>query len=162
MGGSSDETSKFGPVPDWLALVGGVPLLAAMLVEFASVTGRNTGHPVPGAIELVEALILLSSATAIVVATLSRAHAKVRVLVSRVRGHSGRVLRFLIATGSFVFFSALATGSAWILYDMWSAHEESELLHLPYLPLRLFATACFLLTAALYLRRLVREITHDE
>lgn len=162
MDGDDRNSSRSTPVPAWLAVVGGVPLLAAMIVEFASVAGRNTGYPVPGAIELVEAMILLSSSTAMVIATLSRAHAKVRVLVSRVHGLPGQLLRFLIAAGSCVFFSALAAGSAWILYDMWDAHEQSELLRLPYLPLRLFATACLLITAVLYLRRLFGGYRQDE
>jgi TRAP-type C4-dicarboxylate transport system permease small subunit len=142
-------------IPGWLVFVGGVPLLAAMAIEFASVIARNLGTPFPGPIELVQAAILLSSSTAIVIATLSRSHAKVRLLLSRMQGTSSRVLKILNAIGGTIFFLALTIGSAWIVLDMWEAAEQSEILGVPWLPLRCFAAGCMLTTAVLYAFRVI-------
>jgi TRAP-type C4-dicarboxylate transport system permease small subunit len=158
MAGESQSRKDSQPIPTWLVLIGGVPLLAAMGFEFLSVVARNTGMTFPAAIELVQASILFSSATAIVIATLSRAHAKVRLVLNRASGRWADVLATLNAAGGTVFFLALMTGSAWIAWDMWGEHEHSELLKLPYMPLRVFAATCMLITAVLYARRLLREV----
>ena len=142
-------------VPAWLVAVGGIPLLAAMLFEFLAVVGRNTGFAFHASIELVQAAVLLSSSTAIVIATMTRSHAKVRILLNRARGLTAILLRGLNAAGGVVFFASLTIGSAWIVYDVWDAYENSELIHIPYVPLRLFAAVCMLVTAVLYLHRLV-------
>jgi len=154
----NDARREAWKVPAWLVAAGGAPLLAAMLIEFASVIGRNTGLPIPGAIELVQAAVLLSSSAAIVAATLSRSHAKVRVLLSRARGTSNTVLKVFNAIGGMLFFLALAIGGSWIILDMWGASERSELLGVPWLPLRCVAAASMLTTALLYARRVVARL----
>lgn len=146
-------------IPRWLVVAAGLPLLAAMLIEFAAVVARNAGWNLVGSIELVQAMILLSSSGAMVAATLSRAHAKVNLFSSRYRGRAGRAMRILLAIGAAAFFLALATGSAWIAWDMRSAAEQSELLGLPYLPLRIVVTVATLLIALIYARRVITEVT---
>ncbi|HMB58324.1 MAG TPA: TRAP transporter small permease subunit [Xanthomonadales bacterium] len=141
-------------VPAWMVVVGGVPLLLVMLIEFITVVGRNTGFIILGSIELVQAAILLSSASAIVMATLSRSHAKVRILLNRSSGKTAQFLKVFNALGGMLFFLALTIGGVWIALDMWDAQEHSELLRVPYLPLRVFAAVCTLTTAGLYLRRM--------
>ena len=145
-------------IPRWLVVLAGVPLLAAMLIEFLAVVGRNVGWNLVGSIELVQALILLSSSGAMVAATVSRAHAKVNVLSRRYRGASGRALRILLALGSAVFFLALAVGSGWIAVEMWGAGEQSELLGVPYFPLRVVVTLATLAIGGMYAMRIVGEL----
>jgi TRAP-type C4-dicarboxylate transport system permease small subunit len=141
-------------IPTWLVVVGGVPLLLVMLIEFVSVIGRNSGFIILGSIELVQAAILLSSASAIVMATLGRSHAKVRILLNRSSGKTAQLLKAFNALCGMLFFLALTIGGVWIALDMWGAQEQSELLGVPYLPLRCFAAVCTLATAGLYLRRM--------
>jgi len=122
--------------------------------EFVSVIGRNSGFIILGSIELVQAAILLSSASAIVMATLGRSHAKVRILLNRSSGKTAQLLKAFNALCGMLFFLALTIGGLWIALDMWGAQEQSELLGVPYLPLRCFAAVCTLATAGLYLRRM--------
>lgn len=145
-------------IPGWLVAVSGLPLLAAMATEFLAVLARNTGWNIVGSIELVQALILLSSSGAIVIATLSRSHAKVTVLSRLYSGHTGRALRTLLAIASAIFFLALAAGSTWVALDMWHAYERSELLGVPYLPLRVVVSISMLAVAVMYASRLVVEL----
>jgi TRAP-type C4-dicarboxylate transport system permease small subunit len=140
-------------------VIGGVPLLAAMFTEFLAVVARNTGWNIVGSIEFVQAMVLLSSCGAIVLATLSRSHAKVTVISRRITGRSGSALRLVIALGASTFFLALAAGSAWIAMDMWGAAEQSELLAIPYLPLRCVAALATFVVAVIYARRVIAELT---
>ena len=101
--------------------------------------------------------MLLSSSVAIVVATISRSHAKVRVLLNRARGTSGRTLTIVNAVGGTIFFVALVAGGIWVIVDLWDGAEHSETLGIPYLPLRIYSAGCLLLTALLYARRMFRK-----
>jgi len=141
-------------LPVWLVMLGGIPLVLAMLVEFITVVGRHTGFMFLGSIEAVQVAILLSSATAMVLATLARSHAKVRVLLNRSDGRFRKVLTVINALCGALFFLALTAGSLWLAVDMWGAHEQSELLALPYFPLRCFVFLSMAVIAVLYARRL--------
>jgi len=152
--GKPDGGSPRDTIPTWLVVIGGGPLLLVMLIEFVSVIGRNSGFIILGSIELVQAAILLSSASAIVMATLGRSHAKVRILLNRSSGKTAQLLKAFNALCGMLFFLALTIGGLWIALDMWGAQEQSELLGVPYLPLRCFAAVCTLATAGLYLRRM--------
>ena len=155
-GGSGTDRRK---IPVWLVVVGGVPLLAAMFAEFLAVVARNTGWNIVGSIEFVQAMVLLSSCGALVLATLSRSHAKVTVISRRIRGRSGSLLAIATALGACAFFLALAVGSAWIALDMWGANEQSELLGIPYFPLRCVAALTTFTVAVIYGRRILSELT---
>ena len=150
-----------GRIPVWLVLLGGIPLMLAMLVEFITVIGRHTGFMLLGSIEAVQAAILLSSATAIVLATLARSHAKVHLLLSHTDGRTRAALKFFNALCGALFFLALTIGSVWLAADMWGAREQSELLALPYFPLRCFVCLAMLVTALLYARRALSGKKHD-
>jgi TRAP-type C4-dicarboxylate transport system permease small subunit len=144
-------------VPRWLVVLAGLPLLMAMLIEFGAVLARNVGWNLVGSIELVQAMILLSSSGAMVAATLSRAHAKVSIFSSRYRGRSGRAMQILLAVGGSAFFTAVAIGSTWIAWDMRGGAEQSELLGIPYLPLRVLVTVAMFIIALIYVRRIFVE-----
>jgi TRAP-type C4-dicarboxylate transport system permease small subunit len=151
-----DKDDKPGArIPIWLVMLGGIPLLLAMLVEFITVVGRHTGVMILGSIEAVQVAILLSSSTAIVLATLARSHAKVRLLLNRSTGRTRTLLTVFNALCGTLFFLALTSGSVWLAADMWGASERSELLALPYFPLRCFICVSMLVTAVLYARRVL-------
>ena len=139
-------------------MLGGIPLVLAMLVEFITVVGRQTSFMFLGSIEAVQVAILLSSATAMVLATLARSHAKVRVLLNRSDARFRTVLTIFNALCGALFFLALVVGSVWLAVDMWGAHEQSELLALPYFPLRCFVAICMSVVAVLYVRRLLAGV----
>ena len=121
-----------------LVAIGGSALLIAMGVDALALAGRNLGVPFLGSIEIVQAAVLVSGAVAMLVATFAGIHARVRLLVARTSPRMRSTLEKLALAASAVFFMALAAGSLWITHDMWTGGEESELLHLPYRPLRLF------------------------
>jgi len=136
-----------------LILVGGFALLGAMAVDTLAVIGRHTGIPLHGSIELVQAALLVSGIAAMVVATLAGSHATVRLIIDR----TPPGLRLWMQRGSHVlaalFFIALLCGNVWIAADMWSGHEASELLGIPYRPLRIVAILGIATIAVVFLRQ---------
>ncbi len=122
---------------DALTWVAGGALLLAMLVDTTAMLGRQFHRPLLGAIELVQAAVLFGSAGALLLATLEHAHARVHLLLDRLPRSWQVLLSRVHALFSLVFYAGLLVGSAWIALDLWNGHEESELLRIPYRPLRI-------------------------
>jgi len=138
----------------WLFYLGGIARLFARAVDTLAVAGRHIGIPLPGSIELVQAAILVASSAAILSATLAGKHARVRLVMDRMKGGPLAALQRFQAVFSVLFFCALAAGSIWIFMDLWGGYEESEVLHIPLAPLRVVCIVSVLGVAFEFLRRL--------
>ena len=136
-----------------LFYLGSLSLLFAMAVEALAVLGRHIGMPLPGSIELVQAAILVAASAAILSATLVDKHARVRLVVNRLKGGPLVLLKRIQAISSVLFFCALAAGSIWIFMDLWGGYEESEVLHIPFAPLRIVCIVSVLGVAFEFIRR---------
>jgi len=136
-----------------LFYLGSISLLFAMAVEALAVLGRHIGMPLPGSIELVQAAILVAASAAILSATLADKHARVRLVVNRLKGGPLVMLKRVQAVFSVLFFCALAAGSIWIFMDLWGGYEESEVLHIPFAPLRIVCIVSVLGVAFEFIRR---------
>jgi len=136
-----------------LFYVGAAGLLFAIGADAVAVLGRHLGIPLLGSIELMQAAILLASSAAIVLATVANKHAVVHLLIDRLPPRRRAVMERVHALLSAVFFAALAAGSLWIAYDLRDGHEQSELLRIPYEPLRIVSIVAVLAVAAIYLAR---------
>lgn len=137
--------------------VGATALLAAMGVDTLAVIGRHIGVSLLGSIELVQAAMLLASSAALVAATMQHQHASVHLLIDRLPAQMQRAAKVCGLLFSIVFFLCLTAGSVWIAADMWSAHEASDLLKIPYAPLRLASIISLLTVAAALAIHLRRE-----
>ena len=137
--------------------IGGTAMLAATAVDTLSVIGRNAGLPIVGSIELVQAAILVSGTVALVLATLDDLHARVRLVTNRLSGRPRFILGRLSRLATALLFLALAWGSIWLSADLWTGHERSELLGVPWRVLRLIANlglvSCVLIAIAATFRR---------
>ena len=131
----------------WL---GGVALITATLVNTLGVIGRRIGVPLHGAIDIVQVCVLIAGGLALMLATGWGAHARIRLILDRLapgpRAIGLRVCDLLAA----VAFAALGVGSAWLVADLWNAHESSEILKVSWQPLRLYATAVLAVVALLF------------
>lgn len=134
----------------WL---GGMALLVATLIDTVAVIGRNAGFALHGAIELIQAAVLVAGGIALVVATLAASHARVHLLLDRLTSPRKALANRLCAGVTALFFAAMLVGSIWLALDLWTAHELSELLGLPWRWLRLFANLCLLAATGLLLRQ---------
>jgi len=149
------QESQATAVPRALVVVGGVALLIALAVDALAVIGRHLGLPLLGSIELVQAAVLVSGSTALLVATLADVHARVHLLVDRLPpSWQGLLLRFGQLLSALLFLAFMAS-SVWIASDLWQGHEQSELLRIPYRPLRIVAVLATAAVAIAFLRQLL-------
>lgn len=140
-----------------LFYIGAAGLLLAMGVETIAVLGRHAGIPFLGALEIIQTAILLTATAAMVSATLSRSHASVTLLIDRVGPTTRWVLDKISALLSALFFTGLAAGSLWLTIETWNEFEQSELLQIPFRPLRAISFAAVMAIALLFVRDLFRR-----
>jgi TRAP-type transport system small permease protein len=140
----------------WLFYLGAAALLFAMAVDAVAVLGRHIGTPLLGSIELMQAAILVAASAAIVSATMVNKHAVVHLLIDRLSPRARSIMDRIHAALCAIFFLALAAGSIWIALDLRGGHEESELLRIPYAPLRIISILSVLGAALIYVLRVAK------
>jgi TRAP-type C4-dicarboxylate transport system permease small subunit len=127
-----------------LFYAGSVGLLGMMVVETAAVIGRHVGIPVMGALEIVQAAIVPAACAGMLIATLRGAHAAVHMLTERLPQSARRRIDLAGAVLAALLCAALCVGATWLAVEYWNSYEQSEVLHIPFRPLRLLVA----LTAA--------------
>ena len=142
----------------FLVILGGGALLFAMAVDAIAVAGRHLGLPLLGSIELVQASVLVSAAMAMIVATIGRTHAVVHLVVDRVSRVRRRQMLWVNALLSALLFGAFLVGSAWLCWEMWSHYEQSDVLRVPFRPLRVtLVLSCAALAAIFFYQAIKGE-----
>ncbi|HMA10978.1 MAG TPA: TRAP transporter small permease subunit [Steroidobacteraceae bacterium] len=143
---------------DALVWVAGGALLLAMVVDTTAMLGRQLHWPLLGAIEIVQAAVLFGSAGALLLASLEHSHARVHLLLDRLSPLWQGVLSRAHALAALLFHAGLLAGSAWLAIDLWNGREESELLRIPYRPLRIAVVLVLLALLLDAARRLLRKV----
>jgi TRAP-type transport system small permease protein len=141
-----------------LFYIGAGGLLVAMAIETIAVLGRHAGIPLLGALEIIQAAILLMASASMLSATLNNGHATVTLLTNRLSDRGKRVMQCLASALSALFFVGLTAGALWLAVEAWGAHEESELLHIPFRPLRIISILAAGAIAATFVRDLIRSL----
>ena len=139
-----------------LVWVAGGALLLATATDTLAMLGRHVNLPLIGSIEAVQAAVLIASAGALLMATAFEKHARVHLL-QRLNAGVLRTLDFVHAVAAIAVVLALLAGSAWITMDLWGSHEESELLRIPWFPLRLVVLLMLLSLLVVLVRRLLQR-----
>lgn len=135
-----------------LFYIGSAGLLCMVVVEAAAVVGRHLGLPLTGALEIVQAAIVPAACAAMLLATLRGAHATVHLLTERLPPAARRRIERTGALLAALFFAAMCAGGTWLAVEYWNSQEQSEVLHIPFRPLRaaIALTGAALAVAFLY------------
>jgi TRAP-type transport system small permease protein len=140
---------KLGP----LFYIGAGGLLTAMTIEAIAVAGRQLSSPLLGALEIIQTAILFAASASMLSATLGYSHATVHLLTDRLSPAPKQWLQRLAHVLSALFFIGLAAGAFWLTIEFWHAHEESELLRIPFPPLRIVVFLAVSTIAVVFLHR---------
>lgn len=128
-----------------------------MATDAVAVLGRHVGWPLLGAIEVVQACVVLAASAAMVLATLHETHARVHILTEHLPERWQARLARAANSSAALTFGVIACGSSWLLAELWFGHEETELLRIPVRWLRLFWVCASVLIAGLFVVRAYRK-----
>jgi len=139
-----------------LFYIGAAGLMTMMVIETAAVIGRRIGIPVTGALEIAQVAIVPAACAAMLIATLRGAHAAVHMLTDRMPESAQRWAFGLGSVLAGMCFAALAAGSAWLAMEYWNSFEESEVLDIPFRPLRALVTLAAAALSLVFFQRAMR------
>lgn len=151
--GDAPASGSGGAIAKLAFLIGCCGLLLATAADSIAVLGRHVGFPLLGAIEVVQAAIVLIAASSLVSVTLARGHAGVHILTERLKPVPRRRLAIVADLAAALTVIILVIGSTMILGDLWNGYERSELLHIPLRLLRLLMTVALVVVAIAFLRQ---------
>jgi TRAP-type C4-dicarboxylate transport system permease small subunit len=150
------ERSATGVVRRVALGVGAIALLLAMATDALAVAGRHLGLTFLGAIEVFEMCVVVAATSAIVIGTIDRSHARVRILLEQVGAGVALALDRAADLVSALVFVVLIAGSVWLANDLWNGHEVTEVLSLPVRWLRVIWIAGAMLAMAIFTAHAVR------
>ena len=140
-----------------LVWVAGGALLVAMAIDTVAMLGRHLRIPLLGSIEIVQAAVLVAASGALLLATIRESHARVHLLLRRMPGSPRAILDACHHAAAIILVLALLAGSAWIASDLWQGHEESELLRIPWMPLRVIVVLLLIALTIVLTGQLLRR-----
>jgi TRAP-type transport system small permease protein len=140
----------------FLYYAGSAGLLTVMLIESVAVIGRHLGLPVLGALEIAQAAIVPATCAAMLIAGLRGAHAAVHMITERLPEGVRRALDRGSSLLAGLYFSALSVGSIWLADEYWSSFEQTEVLHIPFRPLRALVCIAFVAIALAFFMHAIR------
>lgn len=131
--------------------LGGVFLIAAMLLLISNIVGRFTNTVIPGSYELFEMLMVVPISFALFYAALKKYHVIVELIVSRFPTRFAAVAQMAASLLSFAIWLLITWASIQIAFEN-GLREITEVLEIPYLPFRIvwiFFILLFCLTCLL-------------
>ena len=122
-----------------------------MVVEVIAVVGRHARLPLLGALEMAQAAIVPAACASMLIASLAGAHAVVHLMTERLPERcapmDGARQRICWRACS---SRGLCIGEAWLAGEYWNSFEETDVLHIPFRPLRMLVTLCAGLLALIF------------
>jgi len=139
-----------------LFYVGAAGLLSVMAIEAVAVAGRHLRTPLLGALEMAQAAIVPAACASMVIASLAGAHATVHLLTERLPQHVRAGMARASALLAALFFTALAVSAGWLTAEFWNSFEQTDVLRIPFRPLRVLVTLCAGTLAIIFFVRALR------
>ncbi len=142
----------------WGAAMGAVFMSAIALIITATVLGRAFRIALPGTFDLVETLVVVAIAFALVYGQLQDRHLRAEIAIERLRGRVKAGIESFLGVLNLFFWAVLLWAALEVMVDKWSAGEETEILKVPILPFRGVWVFALILMCLLLLLRLFRHL----
>ena len=139
----------------WGTYLGGVALVAAMLLQIGNIVGRFAHFVIPGSFETFEMLMTVPIGFGLVAAALHKGHVTVDLLLKRFPTGLRRAARIVAAFLSLAIWLAAAWAGGHLALEN-GLEEVTDILEYPVLPFRLIFVLCLLLFSLTYLLDLLR------
>lgn len=138
-------------------LLGGIFLIAGLLLLMSNIFGRFAHLVIPGSYELFELIMAIPVSVALVYAALKKTHVVVDLIISRFPPRLGAAAEILTSLLSFATWALIAWGGAQLAYES-GLRETTDLLRVPFVPFRIVFVFCLFLFCLTYLVDLFRAI----
>lgn len=138
-------------------LVGGVFLIAGMLLLVSNILGRFINFVIPGSYELFELFMVIPVAIALVYTAFQNAHVVVNILTSRFPARLAAISELAASLLSFAIWGLITYAGAHMAFEN-GLKETTDILGIVYLPFRIVWVLCLLIFSLVYLYAAYRVI----
>ena len=145
-------------IGNWGTAMGAVFMSAIALIITATVLGRAFRIALPGTFDLVETLVVVAIAFALVYGQLQDRHLRAEIAIERLRGRVKEGIESFLGVLNLLFWAVLLWAAVEVMLDKWSAGEETEILKVPILPFRGVWVFALILMCLLLLVKLFRHL----
>jgi TRAP-type C4-dicarboxylate transport system permease small subunit len=135
----------------------GVFLWSAMFLVVASVISRQFNVAITGSHELMELMISVTIAFALVYAALQKRHVVVKIIVSRFSVRTAAIVSIVVSFLSLAIWGLIAGATAQLVYEQ-GMRAISETLEVPYLPFKIVLILGVLLFSLTYISDIFEEL----
>ena len=143
---------------NWGTLMGAVFMSAIALIITATVVGRALRIALPGTFDLVETLVVVGIAFALVYGQLQDRHLRAEIAIERLHGRVKSGIESFLGILNLFYWVVLLYAGAAMLQDKWGKGESTEILKVPVVPFRGVWVFALLLMSLLLLFKLFRHI----
>jgi TRAP-type C4-dicarboxylate transport system permease small subunit len=131
-------------------IIGGVFLIAAMLLLISNIFGRFVHFVIPGSYEVFELIMVVPVAIALVYTAMKKGHVIVHLVVARFPPRLNAAAEILACLVSLSIWALIAWAGLQLIFEA-GLQEISETLDIPYLPFRVVWIFCLFLFCLTYL-----------
>jgi TRAP-type C4-dicarboxylate transport system permease small subunit len=139
-------------------VLGAIFMSAIALIITATVVGRAVRVALPGTFDLVETLVVVGIAFALVYGQLQDRHLRAEIAIERLRGRMKSGIESFVGVLNLFYWAVLLVAGATMFYDKWGKGESTELLKVPVVPFRGVWVFALILMCLLLLFRLFHHI----
>lgn len=138
-------------------MAAGAFLLGAMLLVVTGVIARFFNIAIVGSYELLQLMMAVTIAFALVYTALRKGHVVVKIVVSRFSVRTGAIVCILVSFLSLAIWVLIAGATAQLVYEQ-GLRAISETLEVPYLPFKIALILGLLLLSLSYISDIFEEL----
>jgi TRAP-type C4-dicarboxylate transport system permease small subunit len=145
-------------IGNWGTAVGCIFMLGIAAVIVATVIGRALHIALPGTFDLVETLVVVAIAFALVFGQLQDRHLRADLAIERMKGRVKAGVESVLGILNLGYWAVLLYAGSVMMMDKWEGGEATDLLNVPVVPFRaVFVFALILMVLLLFIKE-IREI----
>ena len=149
----------------WGTAMGAVFMSAIALIITAMVLGRAFRIALPGTFDLVETLVVVTIAFALVCGQLQDRHLRAEIAIGRLRGRLKDGIESFLGILNLFYWAVLLWAGTAMFWDKWNKGETTEILRVPVVPFRgvwIFALALMVVLLSIKLIRHIKGFIKGE
>jgi TRAP-type C4-dicarboxylate transport system permease small subunit len=147
-------------VSNWGAAVAAVFIVLVMLLITVAVVCRAFHIALPGTMDLVETLIIVGIAFALVYGQLEDRHLRADIAISRLKGRIRSAVESFLGVLNLAYWLTLLCAAVFMVKNKWGGDETTDILKVPVMPFRGVWIAALILMFFLLVFRLVHHVAH--
>ncbi|HEX2967072.1 MAG TPA: TRAP transporter small permease [Syntrophorhabdaceae bacterium] len=144
---------------NWGAVTAAIFIAIIILLITVSVISRAFHVALPGTFDLVETLIVVGIAFALVYGQLEDRHLRADIAIERLKGRVRAAVESFLGVLNIVYWFTLLCAAIFMIKNKWGGEETTDILRVPVVPFRMVWVFALFLMLLLLIFRLIKHVS---